>query len=1351
MARNILSTKTVRIISLIISMTMIFGTLFALPVSASGNVKLFVDGVEKPLTQGIYAADDGTVYVPLVETFEYLGVDMIKGDDGVYTGNGNNGEIIIKVGEDTAEVDWVDIELPAPIIERNNTVMIPAYLIEDAVKTQPAVYDAETGTLSVVSPDPDDVFDDGDDIGEIIKTLPEGTVVFNQEDLYSIKNSTYMNVTDRVRVEVDGVATEAAQFETLAMPYGKIPLASDIGERIYAYPKNLTLTKGDVALIHFKARATATSKDNGTANLQIMYERATDWNKAANANWEIGTSWDDYYLPVYATEKGDARNAEWEASKSSIKICVGGSPQTIQITDFEFIYYGKSITINDLQPSKGSYHGIEEDALWRKEAFRRIEKYRKSDAEVRVVDSEGNPVEGAEIKVEQTENEFMFGVALCYDEVVGLNMTTQEGGIRNNALNSFNAAMSDLELLPGTVAVDGGAKAVEMANEYFRRNMRIRTHALLWDTPSVVNPIMGGKDYTTYSYEELYREILDYALPVAHLFKGKGVKWNVLNEPNNHNYIRLNYGTRLYTDLFNAAHAIDPEAKLYVNETGTMGKNKGDADILPNTLAIVKQMQEEGAHIDGIGLQTHTNEYYYPQGLYRQLDECAQLVDEVAVTEFDFYHENEENIPEFVRDYVIATFSHPKSVEFTAWGYRDGSATMGEGLFYSWDWEEKPTKTVWDNMVNNEFKTKLTLTTDKNGHGDFRGFHGEYKITVNYNGKKQTFDFGIPKDSSNNYINITVGNRITADVSSGKYIYIPEPITYRSLDESIADFRAEFGTPYTSLVLESDLKAVATDALVSAGGNIASNADYINGKKWGSKNGMAAVVADEVTKGDGIIFKNSAAGNYEMSHKYSTENIFDKGSIEMDYRFNTYASRTEGFGLDLAFMLGDNNVSLGKIETAADGYRFATLGGDKVKLADNSIYDIIVTLAQTEMPGVYDLEYTLKRNNTVVYEETEIQTGITSLKSLSGIAVTASCNGAEADNVIMMKTARVRFRTWEDLVEYSPIGDTAEVINEDMLLFDMDDVVSDTDAEYLNGKKWGTNSANVKSAFEYATWGRYLMGIRPEPGDEHQLKKKMISPVAGETFKVEFDYYIQAPSQWHISPGYFDIRLEDGDAGVSRSLVRHEYRRNDYGFRVRFLGDAAGEYQVTEVVEWGVVSTYNRNNIHVVCTFTPNSGGGYDAVMTATNAEGFVTSASLTNILTAEEFEALDTFVIGSGTVSEGTRYGERIAGIKNIVVTRFTDGESDATFDNGDFGGIKFKNLLKKPFDATLLLVRYADGKYSSMDIYEFNGRSDDEGYLSLCLDRVNPEEDSFKVMLVDSVGNMMPLKMADDVVITE
>ena len=92
--------------------------------------------------------------------------------------------------------------------------------------------------------------------------------------------------------------------------------------------------KGEIGLLSFKARATEITDESGAANVRIMFEHATNWNKAVNEQVPITGEWKQYYFPVF-----NAYNdlpADWG---SRFIFGVGGKSMTIQVAYFSIVSF----------------------------------------------------------------------------------------------------------------------------------------------------------------------------------------------------------------------------------------------------------------------------------------------------------------------------------------------------------------------------------------------------------------------------------------------------------------------------------------------------------------------------------------------------------------------------------------------------------------------------------------------------------------------------------------------------------------------------------------------------------------------------------------------------------------------------------------------------------------------------------------------------------------------------------------------------------------------------------------------------------------------------------------------------
>ena len=90
------------------------------------------------------------------------------------------------------------------------------------------------------------------------------------------------------------------------------------------------------------------------------------------------------------------------------------------------------------------------------------------------------------------------------------------------------------------------------------------------------------------------------------------------------------------------------------------------------------------------------------------------------------------------------------SVGITWWNVVDGGAAPGEPSFsglYDTELRPKPAYKALDNLINDEWKTRMTLKAGKDGTVKFRGFKGKYRATYkDASGKEKVTEFHLSKD-----------------------------------------------------------------------------------------------------------------------------------------------------------------------------------------------------------------------------------------------------------------------------------------------------------------------------------------------------------------------------------------------------------------------------------------------------------------------------------------------------------------------------------------------------------------------------------------------------------------------------
>lgn len=180
---------------------------------------------------------------------------------------------------------------------------------------------------------------------------------------------------------------------------------------------------------------------------------------------------------------------------------------------------------------------------------------------------------------------------------------------------------------------------------------------------------------------------------------------------------------------------------------------------------LIENVLLKGCRIDAIGLQFHmffrqekyfasTRKAYNQKHLFKILDNYASFQKPIQITEITIpsYSNDAEN--EELQAYVIEKlyslwFSYPNVEQIIYWNLADGYAgppgkmDEGENYYYGgllrYDMSEKPAYRRLSRLIHDVWTTNEQIVANDNGIAKFRGFYGEYEITVN--GKKVTASF----------------------------------------------------------------------------------------------------------------------------------------------------------------------------------------------------------------------------------------------------------------------------------------------------------------------------------------------------------------------------------------------------------------------------------------------------------------------------------------------------------------------------------------------------------------------------------------------------------------------------------
>ena len=219
----------------------------------------------------------------------------------------------------------------------------------------------------------------------------------------------------------------ALQTQTSAQPTNAWDF--QIGARTVASVK-----KGDVLLATFWMRAVQTQA--GYGRTEVVFEDATSYNKSVTFGVAASPVWKQFAVPFVASQ-------DEPTSEGVLHFRLGFLPQTIQLADIRLINYGNSVALSDLPKTEITYEGRALDAPWRKDAAARIDKYRKGDLSIRVLDAQGKAIPNARVQVTMTRHAFHFGAAMDLP-LLGDSADAQK--YRQVARDNFNVGVPGREL-----------------------------------------------------------------------------------------------------------------------------------------------------------------------------------------------------------------------------------------------------------------------------------------------------------------------------------------------------------------------------------------------------------------------------------------------------------------------------------------------------------------------------------------------------------------------------------------------------------------------------------------------------------------------------------------------------------------------------------------------------------------------------------------------------------------------------------------------------------------------------------------------------------------------------------------
>lgn len=695
---------------------------------------------------------DGEIMVPAKEFVEKLGFFLEKSESlpvpgrfaGLF-GEVNGADMSVYADSDKAYYDDVPLELPTNTVGDGDDIFVPLYFIQFIYGINIDINGGNVKVrLEVEAVEEVEEETEKPNMSEVLAGV-EGTPMVTWEKMLEQGPSGTPGKDTVVNKIVD---LENDKFDKVIEIENNQKAAVFYDNQVY-WPNESRVTAGDILVLTGWVRNTYAIDESGFAKTQFCIESNGDWTKALmSPEIEVGTEW-QYF--EYACSSPFSR----EVGGTGLKIRVGYNLQHTQYANVNVVNYGKSVKLKDLtgvsdeKVVEVDYRGQEDDALWREEALRRIEKYRKSPIKAVVVDEDGNPVKDADVRFNMIKNEFMFGTEISS----GIYGGSRYDAYWNLATKYFNSFVMGNHTKPG----HGGYEAAAVMNETRTRNLTPKWHVILYDSFNY----FSGYDCKNMSYDEAYEMWMKNIADRCATYGDYMQEVELANELLDYKDFYSLFGWDFYVDILEGANEFlgDNRIKM-INSTGVAGQDGGiDYQKSVTVKSVFDKLAESGVEFNSVGMQAHaTSGSSNPVDMYLQIDDAAFDVDYTGCTEYDYTASALGETSDaalhkkacHLRDTILTWYSHPKATSFVMWSFLDywHWRNVGPLADYNITPKEEADK-YWTELVMDEWKPDISGKTDENGIFEDRTHRGDFDVTVTVGGKSATCRLKTTEDGEN--------------------------------------------------------------------------------------------------------------------------------------------------------------------------------------------------------------------------------------------------------------------------------------------------------------------------------------------------------------------------------------------------------------------------------------------------------------------------------------------------------------------------------------------------------------------------------------------------------------------------
>jgi GH35 family endo-1,4-beta-xylanase len=406
-----------------------------------------------------------------------------------------------------------------------------------------------------------------------------------------------------------------------------------------------------------------------------------------------------------------------------------------------------------------------------------IEQNRKAWGQLNLISSNGSPVERAHIKMRQVEHEFHFGCnAFLLDQLPEAEKNAQ---YRELFSDTFNLAVvpfywKDLEPEAGNLRFHKDSHPIyrrpppDLVLDFCKeKNITPKGHPLLWHN---FRPDWLPTD------EKSMRRCIDRRFQqIAEQYTDRINIWDVCNEAQT-----LTVGkTERHMPEDHVEYAFELAKKYFPQNVLTYNDDRiwyQYSRTYTPVYLLVKLLQQQGYRIDALGLQLHMFEktlqnadrFLSPQNLFNCFDLYGRLgiplnMSEISLTSSRDLGDGDAFQEILAEKLYRIWFSHAAMNGIVWWNLVDSTAayaplgdeTAGENTLraglVNYDMSLKPAYKAIKRLIKEEWQTQTAFEYVDGAANKFRGFYGDYEVTVSGEHGTSTHLLKLSKDNLNQF------------------------------------------------------------------------------------------------------------------------------------------------------------------------------------------------------------------------------------------------------------------------------------------------------------------------------------------------------------------------------------------------------------------------------------------------------------------------------------------------------------------------------------------------------------------------------------------------------------------------